>query len=135
MPNHVHLIVVPRSEDGLRRALGEFRGIPGTSMSKPLSRRSRDFFAGIPNIYSASPGSGRQESTYEPAPFTLTRSWGLSPQERELGTTTVFLSTRGGSARQIGRTPRIARAITVGCAHHITQRGNSRQDVFFVDYM
>ncbi len=26
-------------------------------MSKPLSRRSRDFFAGIPHIYSASPGS------------------------------------------------------------------------------
>ncbi len=29
--------------------------------------------------------------------------------------------------------PRIARAIAVGCAHHITQRGNNRQDVFFVD--
>jgi hypothetical protein len=27
-------------------------------MSKPLSRRSRDFFAGVPNIYSASPGFG-----------------------------------------------------------------------------
>jgi len=33
-------------------------GIPGTSMSKPLSRRSRDFFAGIPNIYAVSPVSG-----------------------------------------------------------------------------
>jgi putative transposase len=29
--------------------------------------------------------------------------------------------------------PRFARAIAVGCAHHITQRGNNRQDVFFVD--
>jgi putative transposase len=29
--------------------------------------------------------------------------------------------------------PRLARAIAVGCAHHITQRGNNRQDVFFVD--
>jgi putative transposase len=29
--------------------------------------------------------------------------------------------------------PRIATAIAVGCAHHIAQRGNSRQDVFFVD--
>jgi putative transposase len=29
--------------------------------------------------------------------------------------------------------PRIARAIAVGCAHHITQRGNNRQDVFSVD--
>jgi putative transposase len=28
--------------------------------------------------------------------------------------------------------PRFARAIAVGCAHHITQRGNNRQDVFFV---
>jgi len=28
---------------------------------------------------------------------------------------------------------RIARAIAVGCAHHVTQRGNNRQDVFFVD--
>ncbi len=30
--------------------------------------------------------------------------------------------------------PRLARAIAVGCAHHITQRGDNRQDVFFVDY-
>jgi hypothetical protein len=44
--------------------------IPGTSRSKPLSRRSRGFFAGIPPIYSASSGSERQESTYEPAPMT-----------------------------------------------------------------
>jgi putative transposase len=29
--------------------------------------------------------------------------------------------------------PRLARAIVVGCAHHITQRGNNRQPVFFVD--
>jgi putative transposase len=29
--------------------------------------------------------------------------------------------------------PRIARAVAVDCAHHITQRGNNRQDVFFVD--
>ena len=29
--------------------------------------------------------------------------------------------------------PRLARAVAVGCAHHITQRGNNRQDVFFVD--
>jgi len=29
--------------------------------------------------------------------------------------------------------PRIARAIAVGFAHHVTQRGNNRQDVFFVD--
>jgi putative transposase len=29
--------------------------------------------------------------------------------------------------------PRFARAIAVGCAHHITQRGNNRQDVFFVE--
>jgi hypothetical protein len=35
--------------------------IPGTSMSKPLSRRSRDSFAGIPHIYSASSGSERQK--------------------------------------------------------------------------
>ena len=27
-------------------------------MSKPLSRRFRDFFTGFPNIYSASPDSG-----------------------------------------------------------------------------
>ena len=29
--------------------------------------------------------------------------------------------------------PRLARAIAVGCAHHVTQRGNNRQDVFLVD--
>jgi putative transposase len=29
--------------------------------------------------------------------------------------------------------PRLARAVAVGFAHHITQRGNNRKDVFFVD--
>jgi putative transposase len=29
--------------------------------------------------------------------------------------------------------PRLARVVAVGSAHHITQRGNNRQDVFFVD--
>jgi len=29
--------------------------------------------------------------------------------------------------------PRLARAVAVGFAHHITQRGNNRQDVFFLD--
>ena len=28
---------------------------------------------------------------------------------------------------------RLARIVIPGCAHHITQRGNNRQDVFFVD--
>jgi len=29
--------------------------------------------------------------------------------------------------------PRIARAVAVGVPHHVTQRGNNRQDVFFVN--
>ena len=29
--------------------------------------------------------------------------------------------------------PRTARVVVAGCAHHVTQRGNNRQDVFFVD--
>ena len=29
--------------------------------------------------------------------------------------------------------PRIARIAVPGLAHHVTQRGNNRQDVFFVD--
>jgi putative transposase len=29
--------------------------------------------------------------------------------------------------------PKLARSVVVGFAHHITQRGNNRQDVFFVD--
>jgi len=29
--------------------------------------------------------------------------------------------------------PRVARIVIPGCAHHMTQRGNNRQDVFFVD--
>jgi putative transposase len=29
--------------------------------------------------------------------------------------------------------PRLARSVAAGYAHHITQRGNNRQDVFFVD--
>jgi len=59
-------------------------GNPGTSMSKLLSRRSRDFFTGIPNIYSASPDLGapldyvRACSSHH----NETRSNSLSPQER-----------------------------------------------------
>jgi len=29
--------------------------------------------------------------------------------------------------------PRTSRVVIAGCAHHVTQRGNNRQDVFFVD--
>ena len=29
--------------------------------------------------------------------------------------------------------PRVARVVIPGCVHHVTQRGNNRQDVFFVD--
>jgi putative transposase len=29
--------------------------------------------------------------------------------------------------------PRVARIVIPGCAYHLTQRGNNRQDVFFVD--
>ncbi|MEO6434183.1 MAG: transposase, partial [Tepidisphaeraceae bacterium] len=29
--------------------------------------------------------------------------------------------------------PRIARLVLPGVPHHVTQRGNNRQDVFFVD--
>ncbi|MGB2824039.1 MAG: transposase [Phycisphaerae bacterium] len=29
--------------------------------------------------------------------------------------------------------PRFARVVLPGCVHHVTQRGNNRQDVFFVD--
>ena len=29
--------------------------------------------------------------------------------------------------------PRIARTVILDCPHHITQRGNNRQDVFFID--
>ena len=29
--------------------------------------------------------------------------------------------------------PRVARIVIPGCPHHITQRGNNRQDVFFVN--
>ncbi|UCF16578.1 MAG: transposase, partial [Phycisphaerales bacterium] len=29
--------------------------------------------------------------------------------------------------------PRSSRVVIAGCPHHVTQRGNNRQDVFFVD--
>ncbi len=29
--------------------------------------------------------------------------------------------------------PRVARTVVAGVPHHVTQRGNNRQDVFFVD--
>ena len=29
--------------------------------------------------------------------------------------------------------PRASRVVVAGCPHHVTQRGNNRQDIFFVD--
>ncbi|MBI1355940.1 MAG: transposase [Acidobacteria bacterium] len=41
---------------------------------------------------------------------------------------------RAGSVRDCQRTmPRAARVVAVGAPHHLTQRGNNRQDVFLVD--
>ena len=34
---------------------------------------------------------------------------------------------------QFGFMPSLARAVAVGFAHHINQRGNNHQDVFFLD--
>ena len=33
----------------------------------------------------------------------------------------------------VRRMPRVARIVIPGRPHHVTQRGNNRQDVFFVD--
>ena len=33
----------------------------------------------------------------------------------------------------LGATPRTARIVLAGFVHHVTQRGNNQQDVFFVD--
>ena len=60
----------------------------------------------------------------------------LQPSYHEsgkLGQSPIFLLTRAGCGCRLRAMPRMARAIAVGCAHHITQRGNNRQDVFFVD--
>ncbi len=72
MPNHVHLILVPSDEDGLRAALGENYGDT------------------IPNCHRPRPALN----------CTMAR---------------------------------LARIVVPGIAHHVTQRGNRRQDVFFED--
>ena len=42
-----------------------------------------------------------------------------------------MLDTAAGDGRM--GMPRTARVVIPGCVHHVTQRGNNRQDVFFVD--
>jgi len=49
------------------------------------------------------------------------------------GTATYFFLTWVCSCDNLAFIPRLARTIAVGFAHHITQRGNNRYDVFFVD--
>jgi hypothetical protein len=34
---------------------------------------------------------------------------------------------------RVSAMPRSARVVAAGCPHHVTQRGNNRQDVFFLD--
>ena len=50
----------------------------------------------------------------------------------KLGTVTYFRDMPGRLWYSAAM-PRIARIIVPGAPHHITQRGNNRQDVFFVD--
>ena len=53
---------------------------------------------------------------------------------RKIGTDPIFIFI--GVALIIcyyGIMPRSARVVIEGCAHHVTQRGNNHQDVFFVD--
>lgn len=75
MPNHVHLIATPKTEDGLRRAIGEahrrytrrvnFRELLGEMARTPLARavhlfrHGRALFAGGGSLRGTQPGSRR----------------------------------------------------------------------------
>ena len=48
------------------------------------------------------------------------------------GTVTYFL-TSVPAADRLPLMPRVARIVLAGLPHHVTQRGNNQQDVFFVD--
>ena len=49
-----------------------------------------------------------------------------------MGTYPIFLDKAPWRDRVI-LMPRALRGVVAGCPHHVTQRGNNRQDVFFVD--
>ena len=49
------------------------------------------------------------------------------------GTVTRIMRDKRSEGVWIGVMLRLARAVAVGCARHITPRGTNRQDVFFVD--
>ena len=59
--------------------------IQGTSMSKLLLRRLRDFLREFQTSIRHHPISGRHSITFGPAPVTLTRSSRLSPHELQSG--------------------------------------------------
>jgi len=50
-----------------------------------------------------------------------------------IGTYPIFYVDAEPLGHDDGRMPRTARVVIPGCTHHVTQRGNNRQDVFFVD--
>ena len=63
-------------------------------MSKPLSRRSRDFFAGIRNIYSAfgarREGENAEFGVRNEGRDAVTTDWGLRIEERALAFSALF---------------------------------------------
>ena len=52
---------------------------------------------------------------------------------RKLGTVTYFDVDRSGGRGILADMPRTARIVVPEVSYHITQRGNNKQDVFFVD--
>jgi len=60
----------------------------------------------------------------------LTSKWGQSPFLKK--GQSPFIDTVGATPYAAAM-PRIARVVVPGLPHHVTQRGNNRQDVFFTD--
>jgi hypothetical protein len=74
-------------------------------------------------VYSRQPTPGR----------SLTGSGNASGGRLIIGDSHLFsIDTESWKGQNAGM-PRVARIVTANCPHHVTQRGNNRQDVFFVD--
>ena len=59
--------------------------------------------------------------------------YGLTRQPDKWGTVTYVWVNKAAPDGENGEMPRVPRIVIPNCPHHVTQRGNNRQDVFFVD--
>ena len=115
MPNHVHLILTPATPEGLGRALGKAH----RRYSAFVNARNRV----TGHLFQARFSSVVMDEEHLMAAAGITVTLAYLPNYRH--------SERTGDSEVC--TARIGRFVVPGLPHHVTQRGNRRERVFFSD--